>query len=139
MINSRLLSDLLPEVAAKCQAFIDACAAAGVRVLITSTYRDVAAQDAIFAQGRTTPGRIITNCKGGNSVHNYHRAFDWVPLDIKGAPTWNDSSLWRKCGQIGQGVGLEWGGAWESFTDMPHMQDTGGLSIAQMAQEKTDA
>ena len=135
MINSRLISDLKPEVAVLASAFIAGCRAAGVEVIITSTYRDVEAQDAIFAQGRTLPGRVITNCRGGNSMHQYRVAFDFCPLNAKGAPDWNDSSLWRKCGKIGQDLGLEWGGSWESFTDMPHFQFTQGKTIAQLHQE----
>ena len=135
MINSRKIDDLKPEVAVLCRAFVQQCHLAGIEVLITSTYRDVEAQDAIYNQGRTTPGRIITNCKGGNSMHNYRVAFDWVPLDVKGAPVWNDSHLWRECGQIAQDVGLEWGGAWANFVDMPHCQYTQGKSIADLHAE----
>lgn len=137
MINSRKLSDLLPAVGQKCADFIAECLKADIRVIITSTYRDVQAQDAIYAQGRTVPGRIVTNCQGGDSIHQYRRAFDFVPLDIKGQPDWDDLALWRKCGQIGQGVGLEWGGSWHSFTDMPHMQDAGGCTLAQLKEQQS--
>ena len=50
------IDDLLPVVAAKCRAFIGACKAHGIDVLITSTYRDRESQDALYAQGRTAPG-----------------------------------------------------------------------------------
>ena len=135
MINSRKLSDLTPEVAAKCQEFLDACTAQGLGVLITSTFRDIECQDALYAQGRTTPGKCITKARGGHSMHNYRVAFDWVPIDNHGAPIWNDDALWDRIGAIGESVGLEWGGHFESFTDKPHFQMTGGKSIQEFLTE----
>ena len=61
MINSRDPADLIPRVAAKCAAFVSACKAQGVDVIITSTYRDKESQDALYAQGRTKPGPRVTN------------------------------------------------------------------------------
>jgi peptidoglycan L-alanyl-D-glutamate endopeptidase CwlK len=127
MINSRELSDLLPSVKTKCLAFISGCSDAGFDVIITSTYRDNASQDALYAQGRTTPGAIVTKAKGGESFHNYRVAFDFVPI-VSGKAIWNDNKLWQKCGDIGRKCGLEWGGGW-GFQDKPHMQSTGGLRI----------
>ena len=130
MINSRAISDLAPRVATKCYAFIDRCQTDGIRVLITSTYRDKEAQDALYAKGRTAPGNKVTNVAGGRSFHNWRVAFDFVPLDANGNPDWADEDLWQRCGAIGQECGLEWGGAWSGFVDKPHMQDVGG-TIAQ--------
>ncbi len=127
MINSRDLHELLPRVQAKCVEFIAACKAEGIDVLITSTYRDNESQGALYAQGRTTPGKIVTNAAAGMSFHNYRVAFDFVPL-VNGKAIWDDKALWDKCGAIGQQVGLEWGGSWK-FKDKPHMQDTDNLTI----------
>ena len=77
MINSRSLSDLNPKVAAMCSEFINRCKAEGIDVLITSTYRDAESQNALYAQGRTTPGKKVTNAKGGQSFHNWKVAFDF--------------------------------------------------------------
>lgn len=129
MINSRKISDLLPEVAAKCEAFIAACAEEGIDCIITSTYRDHASQDALYAQGRTTPGPKVTNARGGSSFHNWRVAFDFVPI-VNGKAIWNDESLWMMCGAIGVDCGLEWGGNWDGFVDKPHMQFTGGKSLS---------
>jgi O-antigen/teichoic acid export membrane protein len=49
MINSRSLSDLNPKVAALASEFINRCKAKGIDVLITSTYRDAASQNALYA------------------------------------------------------------------------------------------
>lgn len=131
MINSRKIEDLLLTTAAKCRAFIDGCAKAGIDVIITSTYRDAESQNALYAQGRTLPGKKLTNVRGGDSFHNHRRAFDFVPI-VNGKAIWNDAELWDRCGAIAEKVGLEWGGRWARFPDKPHCQDTGGLTIAQL-------
>lgn len=130
MINSRKIDDLRLIPAAKCRAFIAACAAAGVDALITSTYRDAESQNALYAQGRTLPGRKVTNVRGGDSFHNWRVAFDFVPV-VNGKAIWDDAKLWEKCGRLAESVGLEWGGRWSGFVDKPHCQDTGGLTLAQ--------
>lgn len=43
-------------------------------------FRSGAVQDALYAQGRTTPGPIVTNAKGGQSAHNYGLAIDVYPI-----------------------------------------------------------
>jgi len=128
--NSRKLTDLLPVVQVKAKAFLAAAKAEGIDVLITSTYRDNQSQDELYAQGRTRPGKIVTNARGGQSFHNYRVAFDFVPV-IGGKAVWNDLALFRRLGKIGKSLGLEWGGDWK-FRDYPHLQYTGGLTIKQL-------
>jgi peptidoglycan L-alanyl-D-glutamate endopeptidase CwlK len=129
MINSRSLDELHPVVQAKCQAFLDKCEAQGIDVIITSTYRDSESQEALYAQGRTAPGKCVTNVRGGFSYHNWRVAFDFVPC-VNGKCVWNDNDLWERCGTIAEECGLEWGGRWTKFVDKPHCQYTGGLKIA---------
>jgi peptidoglycan LD-endopeptidase CwlK len=130
MKNSRAIDDLRPGTAEKCRRFIEECDKAGIDVIITSTLRDTESQNALYAQGRTAPGAKVTNVKGGHSFHNYGVAFDFVPV-VNGKAVWDDGDLWTRCGYIGEQCGLEWGGSWDSFVDKPHMQDTGGFTIAQ--------
>ena len=128
MINSRRIVDLLPRTQVKAISFRDGCAAAGHPVLITCTLRDTEYQNSLYERGRTLPGKRVTNAKGGDSLHQYRVAFDFVPL-VDGAPEWGNDALWAKCGAIAQSVGLEWGGAWKSFVDRPHCQDLNGLTL----------
>lgn len=130
MTNSRKLCDLLPVVQGKAKAFVAKAKAAGIDVIITSTYRDRESQAALYAQGRTRPGRIVTNARPGQSYHNYRVAFDFVPV-VAGKAQWNDLALFRRLGEIGESLGLEWGGRWK-FKDMPHLQYTGGLTLRQL-------
>ena len=121
MINSRAIADLKSDVAHACLQFKELCAAAGAPVIITQTLRDAEYQNSLYAQGRTKPGKIVTNAKGGSSVHEKGEAWDFVPT-ISGEPVWDAKSpLWEKCGVIAEGLGMEWGGRWK-FVDKPHVQ-----------------
>ncbi len=132
MINSRDIGELLPPVQVRVQRFIDLCQEHDIDLLITSTYRDNESQDALYAQGRTKPGRIVTKAKGGQSWHNYRCAVDVVPL-LNGKPNWNTKDpVWQKIGQLGKEAGLEWAGDWTKFKEMAHFQYTGGLTLAQL-------
>lgn len=132
MINSRDIGELLPPVQVRVQRFIDLCHEHDIDLLITSTYRDNESQDALYAQGRTKPGKIVTKAKGGQSWHNYRCAVDVVPL-INGKPNWNTKDpVWQKLGQLGKEAGLEWAGDWTKFKEMAHFQYTGGATMAQL-------
>ncbi|NTW53626.1 MAG: M15 family metallopeptidase [Chlorobaculum sp.] len=135
MINSRHIEELHPHVQLLANQMIEECKKAEIDLLITSTYRDFESQNALYAQGRTTPGKIVTNAKGGQSYHNWRVAFDVVPI-VNGKAMWNDSVLWQKIGAIGRSSGLEWAGDWKKFKEFPHFQFTGGLTLADFQQGK---
>lgn len=136
MINSRKLDDLTPDTRAKAEAFLAACEAEGIDLLVTSTYRDHDSQAAIYAQGRTKPGKIVTNARPGWSWHNWRCALDVVPLR-GGKPVWGtsgpDAALWRRIGELGEAAGLEWAGRWTGLLrEMAHFQNSQGMTLAQL-------
>ena len=132
MINSRSLDDLVPPAKQRAQAFVEAAKAKGIDLLVTSTYRDNESQAALYAQGRTTPGDVVTNARPGQSWHNYRCALDVVAL-VNGKPIWNKKDpIWQKIGEIGKSCGLEWAGDWKDFKEFPHFQYTGGMTLAQL-------
>jgi len=133
MINSRSLDELTPETKDKCKAFIAGCLLDGIEIIITSTYRDGESQDALYAQGRTKPGAVVTRAPAGYSFHNWRVAFDFVPIK-DGKAIWGDSHLWQVCGDVAGKAGLEWGGNWK-FQDKPHCQNTGGKTIQEFIKE----
>ena len=45
---------------------------------------------------------------------------------------WNDLRTFKRLGQIGKSIGLEWAGDWVTFREYPHFQATGGLTLAQL-------
>lgn len=141
MINSRNIQDLHPKVQVMANGMIEACNKAGFDILITSTYRDAEAQNALYAQGRTKKGSIVTNAKAGESFHNYRLAFDIVPLR-SGKPVWGtkgtDGKLWKDIAKIGKACGLEWAGDWKGkLQEMAHFQYTGGLTLVDLQNGKT--
>lgn len=109
------------------------------------TLRTFAEQDALFAQGRTKPGAIVTKAKGGQSYHNYGLAIDIVLLvdtdkngtfetaswDLKTDFDGDGKSDWQEVVAIFKRYGYEWGGDWK-FNDAPHFQKTFGKSIAEL-------
>jgi len=132
MIASRNIDDLLPVVKEKVKKFVALCKGDGIELLITSTYRDHESQNALYAQGRTEPGRVVTNAKGGQSFHNYRCAVDVVPL-VNGKPDWDGTHpIWAKIGNYGKLAGLEWAGEWTKFKELAHFQYTGGLTLADL-------
>ena len=131
MINSRKTEDLNPKVADLCRQFIAKCGAQGIDVIITSTYRDAESQNALYAQGRTTPGKKVTNAKAGQSYHNFKVAFDFCPI-VAGKAQWNDTDTFTKCGEIAESLGLEWAGRWKSFKELAHVQYTDGKTLEQL-------
>lgn len=132
MINSRDIKELLPVVREKVEKFQKLCDENNIDLLITSTYRDAESQSALYAQGRTIPGAIVTNAKAGQSWHNHRCAIDVVPL-VNGKANWNTKDpVWAKLGELGKQAGLEWAGEWKRFKEMAHFQYTGGLTLAQL-------
>lgn len=99
------------------------------------TLRTFKEQEDLYAQGRTKPGRIVTNAKSGRSWHNYGLAIDIVLL-VGGGVSWDIStdfdndgkSDWIEVVQVFKEYGWEWGGEWR-FKDNPHFQKTLGLNI----------
>ena len=132
MINSRDLNELLPQVKTKVEHFIQLCKDNNIDLLVTSTYRDFESQAALYSQGRTSPGKIVTNAGPGDSYHNWRCAIDVVPL-LNGKADWDGSHpVWAEIGRLGKEAGLEWAGEWVHFKELAHFQYSGGLTIAQL-------
>lgn len=112
---------LHPELLQIVQEFETKCKAAGLNILITETYRTKAEQDALYAQGRTKPGNIVTNAKYPMSPHCWGVAFDFC-RNIKGKEYDDSDGFFKKCGEIGKALGLFWGGDFKSFIDKPHLE-----------------
>lgn len=132
---SRDISLLNPYVKSLAEKFLAKCKESGFDIIITQTLRTVSEQNELYAQGRSKPGKIVTNAKGGYSMHNYGLAFD-IAIKKNGTIVWDDEKLYSKAGEIGTSLGLEWGGSWRTFKDSPHFQWTGGLTINDLLSGK---
>lgn len=120
----RDITELCPTLERGAREFLKRCEAAGLKVLITQTYRSKEYQDSLYAQGRTAAGSIVTNCKGGQSPHNYRIAFD-ICKNVKGQE-YSDNNFFKQCGAIWKAMGGVWGGDFKSLVDMPHFEFTDG-------------
>lgn len=111
----------------------------GVNIRFVYTLRTFAEQNALYAQGRTKPGKIITKAKGGLSMHNYGLAVDFALLkndkeviwDLKADLDKDGKADWIEVVNIFKQYGWEWGGDWK-FYDAPHMQKSFGYSVRQL-------
>lgn len=95
---------LVPELEQKAKTFLNACYEAGYELRITQGYRSVAYQNQLYAQGRTKPGAIVTYAKGGESKHNFGRAFDYCFMGKIAYP--KDNGQYKKIADIGMKCGL---------------------------------
>lgn len=129
--SDQRIGGLHPKVQGPAAAFVnDVEAQLGIKLRVTWADRPIKDQNTLFKQGRTAPGNIVTNARGGDSYHNYGLAIDVVEMR-KGRPNWNTN--WRAIGRIGMSHGFQWGGNWKT-PDRPHFQMTFGLSIQQLKQ-----
>jgi peptidoglycan L-alanyl-D-glutamate endopeptidase CwlK len=128
---SRSLTDLSPKYVLRFAHWLDACKAQGLELLVTSTLRTKEEQDALYAIGRTKPGKRVTNAKAGQSAHNFGFALDFVPL-VHGKPEWTGKHPdWSRAGKLAASYGLEWAGGWTKFKELAHVQIPGWKGLVQ--------
>ena len=118
--SEKVIATLLPEVQPMARALVQKATAAGISIRIISGLRTYAEQDALYAQGRTAPGNVVTNARGGYSNHNFGIAFDIGVFE--GNRYLGDSPKYKAVGVLGMDLGLEWGGSWKTIVDQPHYQ-----------------
>lgn len=96
----------------------------GIGWQLTSTRRTCDKQNALYAQGRKTPGNIVTGARGCRSWHVVGRAFD-VLVDSSAIEDYRTlGAIWK-----------EWGGVWGgdfSIGDFGHFEWHPGLSINEV-------
>lgn len=119
-MSSRNLSDLRQDVKQMAEKHIELCKAAGFDLLVYCTYRSEQEQNDLYAQGRTLPGKIVTNARGGDSQHNKVDAmknpaaegYDCVPLK-NGKAIWDGKDpAWSVVIKCGEDAGLKASARW---------------------------
>lgn len=133
----RNIGDLHPELREKVFVLKSLCKNRGLLIGIGECLRTKAEQDALYAKGRTAPGKVVTNAKGStySSMHQWGVAFDFYRNDERGA--YNDSDdFFKKVGEVGKSIGLLWGGDWKNPVDKPHFQLPGWGNTAKQLKEK---
>jgi peptidoglycan L-alanyl-D-glutamate endopeptidase CwlK len=124
---------------AECQIM---AAAHGYEYKAISGNRTWDEQAKIYAQGRTSPGKIVTNAKPGYSNHNYGIAVDMGVFksgkyldELKPAEA---EAFHSKAAIIADKYNIEWGGNWKSFKDYPHFEYKTGKTLSQLRQLVTE-
>ena len=93
---------------------------------IVSGNRTQAQQNALFAQGRTKPGIIVTWTK--HSRHIGGNAVDFAVLKPNGKIDWNDLKPYPVIAKYFKGAArrlktpIVWGGDWKATPDWGHVQ-----------------
>ena len=126
-MEMRGIDKLHPELQLCVEKFLAECTKQNLNVLITETLRTQEEQEALYAQGRTKSGKIVTNCRGYQSPHCWGVAFDFC-RNVKGREYDNTDGFFNKVGEIaktifdGSEYDLFWGGDFKTFVDKPHIE-----------------
>src|SRR5262249_30820083 len=104
------------------------------------SFRSFDKQTEIYNQGRTTPGKIVTHARAGESYHNYGLAADIAFNTANGGIAWPEkgdyAKMWSRYGEIAKQQGLRWGGDWKRGTDRPHVEYHPGIGDGDAARLK---
>lgn len=126
--NTKKLEGVHPDLASKVLQVLKAMDGFGHPMIITDGVRTKEQQMQLYAQGRTAPGKIVTNNDGvvNPSNHQPHadglgHAVDCCFL-VDNQPSWDPSLPWSVYGAAVQHLGLTWGGSWKHFKDLPHVE-----------------
>lgn len=104
-------------------------------VKVLSGTRTYAEQNRLFAKGRFgNPGPRVTNARGGFSNHNFGIAWD-IGIFEGGAyydgNTAAETAWYQSVPTVVDMTGLDWGGHWVSFKDIPHYEVQTSKTISQ--------
>lgn len=120
------------------QAFARLTGSASLR--ITQGLRTFAEQQSIYDQGRTKPGKVVTNAKPGSSFHNYGLAVDFCLILNDKEISWDTVkdfdgdglSDWMEVVDSFKKNGFKWGGDFKSIKDYPHFEMTFGYGWREL-------
>ena len=134
MLNARSLSNLQGVHPNLRKVMETASATTPVLFTITDGVRTQAQQQALYAQGRTTAGSIVTNADGVTKKSNHQTKADGYGYAVDLYPSPNGSvnindvaSLKSIAAHIKStaaklGIGITWGGDFTSLKDYPHFE-----------------
>ncbi|WP_435166410.1 M15 family metallopeptidase [Paenibacillus glycanilyticus] len=142
--KSTAIAGLHPIVAEKADELVAQTGKLGIKIMITDDFRSSEEQNALYKKGRSEPGQVVTNVKGGASYHNYGLAVDFALVKPDGDVIWdmeydgngNGKSDWMEVVSAAKKLGFAWGGDWTSFKDYPHLQMDFGYSIKDLQNGK---
>lgn len=101
---------------------------------LTCTYRSKEEQDALYAQGRSKPGKKVTNAQAGQSAHNFNPslALDFAMLNPNKTANWDSVLFIQFWNVFDDKTGrFTYGGNWKSIKDYAHIEVTNWKEITQ--------
>lgn len=118
---------LHPDLVSRVERVLAAMQGHGWPMIVTDGLRTAAQQMALYAQGRSRPGRIVTRCDGITTKSRHQAQADGFghaadcTFVVDGA-LWYEGVPWDVYGREVRAVGLVWGGDWSAFPDRPHVE-----------------
>lgn len=133
-ISESRLQQVNPKLAALVRDLYTALVIQNIEIRVVQGFRSWTEQAALYAQGRTAPGPIVTKCVPGNSWHNFGLAVDVAPSinppDGPYVPDWNASHpTWKAMTDAARALGFVCGADFRTFPDNPHLQLTGRFPV----------
>lgn len=132
-VTLQRIEKLHPFVKEEVKQIIEECDIAltgKAKIRVTQGLRSFEEQEKLYALGRITKDKKVTNAKAGQSIHNYGLAVDICLITDGKAVSWdtakdwdNDGIAdWYECVKIFAKYGWDWGGNWKTLKDLPHFE-----------------
>jgi peptidoglycan L-alanyl-D-glutamate endopeptidase CwlK len=136
--------------------------APNIAIRVVQGKRSKEEQEALFAQGRTKPGPIVTKARWWQTYHFYGLAFDFAfAIDKNGDGKYDEINWdtikdfdhdgvpdWREVVRVFTAKGYRWGADWdkdgitkaegdkdEHLVDAPHLEKTFGYNYNQLLEK----
>ena len=124
-----------PDLQSRVLAIISDLVSEGHDPVITQGVRTTAQQQAIYAQGRSRVGKVVTDCDGVKRVSNHQKKPDGygyavdLAWRVNGEIIW-EGGPWDRLGELAVANGLRWGGLFTTLIngqrvpkpDRPHLE-----------------
>ena len=120
--GEKILEGLTPDTVAFVLEVARRARAEGITIRLVSGRRTCAQQNALYSQGRTTPGPIVTGARGCLSWHVQGRAVDFEPQP-------RNAQAYARVGAIAVELGGVWGGSFSNLNDIGHIEYHPGRKI----------
>jgi len=122
------LSGVEPSLSARVGQVLDAMRVLGHPLFVVEGVRTLQRQQELYAQGRTTAGKIVTNADGSDPAKATHsvQADGYghaVDLAFQGLSPWASTHPWGLLGAMARALGLVWGGDFTAIKgDLGHLE-----------------
>lgn len=128
MTTEQRLAGCHPELVKKVKAVLAEMKSLGHPMIVIDGLRTTAQQQALYAQGRTKSGNIVTNADGVRTRSNHQAHTDGFGhaadccFVVKGRPSWDIHNPWSAYGERCVNHHLMWGGNFHTIHDLPHCE-----------------